>query len=114
VHPIYKKGIRMEISNYRPISVLTSFSKIFEKVIFNRLLTYVSENNILDADQYGFRKQCSTETATFNLINDILQASDRKKLVGGIFCDLTKAFDSMDFEILQAKLKFYGVQGTFL
>jgi hypothetical protein len=114
VHPIYKKGARTEISNYRPISVLSSFSKIFEEVIFNRLLTYVSQNNNLDADQYGFRKQCSTETATFNLTNNILQALDRKKLVGEIFCNMIKVFDSVDFEILQAKLKFYGVQGTFL
>jgi hypothetical protein len=51
-----------EVSNYRPISILTSFSKIFEKVIFNRLHTHISDNNILDVDQYGFWKNCSTET----------------------------------------------------
>jgi hypothetical protein len=85
IHPIYKKGEKSEITNYRPISVLTSFSKIFEKVIFNRLHTYLSHNNILAAEQYGFRKISSTETATFNLINNILQALNDKKLVGGIF-----------------------------
>jgi hypothetical protein len=94
VHLIYKKGERSEMSNYRPISVLTLFSKIFEKVIFNRLYTHIFDNNILAAEQYGFRKNCSMETATFNLINNILQALNDKKLVGVIFCDLIKAFDS--------------------
>jgi hypothetical protein len=64
VYPIYTKGEKSEISNYRPISVLTSFSKILEKVIFNRLHTHISDNNILAAEQYGFRKNCSMETAT--------------------------------------------------
>jgi retron-type reverse transcriptase len=81
--------------------------------MFNRLHTYISLNNILDADQYGFRKNCSTETAAFNLTSNILQALDSKKLVGGIFRDLTKAFDSVDHERLLEKLKFYGVKGSF-
>jgi hypothetical protein len=96
VHPIYKKGDKTDITNYRPISLFTSFSKIFEKVIFNRLHTYISVNNILDSDQYGFRKNSSTETAAFNLTSNILQALDSKKMVGGIFCDLTKAFEVVD------------------
>jgi retron-type reverse transcriptase len=114
VHLIYKKGERLEVSNYRPISILTPFSKIFEKVIFNRLQAHISDNNILDVDQYGFRKNCSMETATLNLINNILQALNSKKPVGGIFCDLTKAFDSVDHAMLLEKLKFYGVQSKFL
>jgi hypothetical protein len=92
----------------------SEFFFTFEKVIYNRLHTYICDNNILDTDQYGFRKYCSTESATFNLICNILQGLDSKKLVGGIFCDLTKAFDSVDHEKLLAQLKFYGVQGTFL
>ena len=64
-------------------------------------------------EQYGFRKTLSTETASFNLISNILQALNDKKLVGGIFCDFTKAFDSVNHEILLAKLEFYGIQGTF-
>jgi hypothetical protein len=66
----------------------------------------------LDVDQYGFRKNCPTETATFNLISNILQALNSKKLDGGVFCDLIKAFDSVDHELL-AKLDFYGTEGTF-
>jgi hypothetical protein len=114
VYPIFKKGEKTDISNYRPISLLTSFSKIFEKVIFNRLHTHVTVNNLLNSDQYGFRKRCSTETATFNLINNILQALDDKKMVSGIFCDLSKAFDSVEHKTLLEKLKFYGIQGIFL
>jgi hypothetical protein len=68
----------------------------------------------LAAEQYGFRKNYSMETAIFNLLNNILQALKDKKLVGGIFCDLTKAFDSVNHELLLTKLDFYGVQGTFL
>jgi hypothetical protein len=75
------------------------------------MLTHISVNNILDVDQYGFRKNCSTETATFNLISNILQAMNSKKLVGGVFCDLSKAFDSVDHELL--KLDFHGIQRIF-
>jgi hypothetical protein len=112
IHPIYKKGERSKLSNYRPISVLTSSSKVFEKVIFNRLYFHVNNNNILTDEQYGFRKT-STELASFNLINNLLQALNDKKLVRGIFCDLTKTFDSVNHEILLAKLEFYGIRGTF-
>jgi retron-type reverse transcriptase len=63
--------------------------------------------------KYGFRENYSTETAIFNLLNNILQALNDKKLVGGIFCDLIKAFDSVNHELLLTKLDFYGVQGTF-
>jgi hypothetical protein len=66
IHPIYKKGEKSEISNYRPISVLTSFSEIFEKVIFNRVHTHVLINNILLTEQHRFRKHFSTETAIFS------------------------------------------------
>jgi hypothetical protein len=79
IHPIYKKGERSEISNYRPISVLTSFSKIFERVIFKRVYSHVCYNNILVNEQYGFRKTSSTEIASFNLISNILQALSDKK-----------------------------------
>jgi len=90
--PLLKKGKKSEITNYRPISLLTSFSKIFEKVIFNRLCNHVNNYNILAHEQYGFRKNISMEDASYNLINNILDALNNKFTVGGIFCDLTKAF----------------------
>jgi Notch-like protein len=81
--PILKKGKKYKMSNYRPISLLISFSKIFEKVIFNRLHNHVHNNNILAPEQYGFRNNLSTESASYNLINNILEALNNKFTVGG-------------------------------
>jgi hypothetical protein len=89
--PLFKKGDK-DIQNYRPISLLTSFSKIFVKIIYARLSNHVLNNDILSVEQYGFRRNSSTEKATFELLNDILQALDNKAYVGGIFCDVEKAF----------------------
>jgi len=71
VRPVFKKGDRTEFSNYRPISLLTSFSKMFEKIIFKRLYNYLNNNNILVDHQYGFRKKLSTETAIYAPINNV-------------------------------------------
>ena len=77
------------MSNYRPI-ILTFFSKVIEKVIYNRLQNDITVNNILAEEQYGFRNNSSTETASFNLINNMLDALNSNMRVGGIFCDLSK------------------------
>jgi len=69
-------------------------------------------NNILVEEQYGFRNNTSMEQAIYQLTNNILKALDDKYLVGGIFCDLTKAFDSVDHDILLGKLEFYGITGS--
>jgi len=66
VRPLFKKGDITEFSNYRPIYLLTSFSKIIEKIIYKRLYNYLNDNNILVGDQYGFREKLSAETATYN------------------------------------------------
>ena len=99
------------MANYRPISLLTSFSKIFEKVIFNRLRDHVNNYNILAQEQYGFRNNLSTEATSFNLLKNVLEALNNKSMVGGIFCDLSKAFDCVNHTVLLSKLKFYGITG---
>jgi hypothetical protein len=71
VKPVFKKGKSREISNYRPILLLTSFSKIIEKLIYTRLITHIEANNLLVQEQYGFRTHSSTEKASFTLINNI-------------------------------------------
>jgi len=109
--PLRKKGKKSEISNYRPISLLVSFSKIFEKIILNTLCNHVNNNNILVHEQYGFRNNSFMETASYNLINNILEAFENKSTVGGIFCDLTKAFNCVNHTILLSKLEFYGIMG---
>ena len=113
VKPVYKKGNRQDISNYRPISLLTTFSKIFERLIFNRLSGHFVTTGILVQEQYGFRNKHSTEQATFSLINSILTALNNSQIVGGIFCDIQKAFDCVNHKILLDKLQFYGIEGKF-
>jgi hypothetical protein len=84
INPIYKKGDKTDMANYRPIYLLTSFSKIFEKVIFNRLHHHLDINNILAQEQYGFRTKLSMDLATFDVINNILLSLSNKLAVGGI------------------------------
>ena len=88
VKPTFKKGNRQEISNYRPISLLTSFSKITEKLIYARLLAHIDTNTILVHKQYGFRTHSLTEKAAFTLVNSILTVMNNNLIVGGIFGDL--------------------------
>jgi hypothetical protein len=91
VKPVFKSRDKHNIANYRPISLLTAFSKVFEKVIYTRLYQHLNQNNILTSDQYGFRNNSTTSMASFKLINEILLAMNNKLTVPGIFCDLEKA-----------------------
>jgi len=84
IKPLHKKGEKSNISNYRPISLLTAFSKIFEKIIFTRLTHHLSDNHILAKEQFGFKNKSSTDLASFKPINDILTSLTKKLLVGGI------------------------------
>jgi hypothetical protein len=88
------------MSNYRPL--LTPFSKVFERAIYNRLQFHIHSNNILAHEQCCFRTNSSTELATYNLTNNILTALDNKLLTLGIFCDLTKAMDCVKLYLLLA------------
>jgi hypothetical protein len=110
---IFKKGDDQEVMNYRPISLLTSFSKVIEKLMYVRLLDHINTNCILVNEQYGFRTWSSTEQATFSLISNVLTAMNNNLKIGGIFCDLQKTFDCMDHKILMNKLEFYGIEGKF-
>ena len=111
IKPIYKKGDKTKIVNYRPISLLPVFSKIFEKVLYKRLYNHLSLNNILAKEQFGFRCNISTEMAIYTLINNVLSSLNTKTSVGGLFCDLQKAFDCVNHDILLSKMKFYGITG---
>jgi hypothetical protein len=113
VKPILKNSNKNKPSNYRPISLLSTFSKEFERVIYNRLYEHTDSNYILYNIQCGFRPNSSTEKASFKLIEKILKAMNNKQVVGGIFCDLRKAFDCVSHDILIKKLEFYGINTKF-
>jgi hypothetical protein len=111
VCPVYKSGSKNEFTNYRPISILNSFSKILEKIIAIRLISYLDKHDILDSSQYGFRKKHSTYMAMMCLYDKVSEAIDRNEFCVGIFIDLSKAFDTLDHSILLKKLEMYGIRG---
>jgi hypothetical protein len=94
------------VSNYRPSSLLTSFSKIFERIIYKRLITQTTFNKNFTNSQFGFRKKPLTDKSAYKLINDILMALDRKRIVGGILFDLEKAFNCVNHDILLANMEY--------
>lgn len=112
VIPIFKSGNRSDINNYRPISILPAFSKIFEKIIVTRLIKYLEDNKLLTQYQHGFRANHSTETAVLHFVNNIYKALEQKLYVAGVFIDLSKAFDSLNHNILLSKLQHIGIRGV--
>lgn len=111
VTPIFKSGDPSLLDNYRPISTLSVFNKVFEKLLANRLIDFFERNQVLYAYQYGFRQACSTATAITELVDFVLQEIDSKKIVGALFIDLKKAFDTLNHDILLKKLYAYGIRG---
>ena len=113
VTPIYKfKGNPEDIGNYRPVSTLPIFGKILEKIIYNRIYSFATSQNILNHNQFGFRKSHSTSHAVNYSVSIIDESLKRKKHVLGIFIDLSKAFDTIDHKTLLTKLDRYGIRGT--
>ena len=112
--PVFKSTDPKSLTNYRPISILTTFSKIFEKIVAVRLNGFITKNIILHENQFGFRSGLSTSMALLQLVNELTKSIDDKKITAGVFIDLAKAFDTIDHNILLKKLSHYGIRGVVL
>ena len=111
VVPIYKKESPEEFGNYRPVSVLPCLSKILERIVHDRCCNFLDAKEILYKRQYGFRHNHSTYMAVLDFIKDLNNAIDDNMYTAGIFMDLSKAFDTIDHDILLHKLYHYGFRG---
>jgi exonuclease III len=111
VIPIYKKNEKLNPNNYRPISLLSTLNKILEKIMYKRLITFLIKHKILYKYQFGFRENYSTSLALIEIVDNILKELEEGKFVAGIYLDLTKAFDTVDHDILLHKLDLYGIRG---
>ena len=115
VSPIYKNsGNNNLIKNYRPVSLLPVFSKVLERIVYNRLYKYITKHALLSISQYGFQKGLSTELAILELQDRVAEILGDSTRCLGIFMDLSKAFDTLDHQILLYKLEHYGVRGIAL
>ena len=114
VIPLHKKAEKLKMDNYRPVSLLPAISKIFEKVVHIQLYNYFKDNKLFFKSQYGFRDEHSTELAALELVDHLHNELDKKNVPIAIYMDLSKAFDTLDHNILLHKLKFYGVNGSEL
>ena len=108
------KESKNNFSNYRPISILPGFSKILERLVFNRCISFLNKYNILFENQFGFRPKHSTNMAVIKLINKIVNASNNNEITAGIFLDLSKAFDTIKHDILLDKMAHYRFRGIVL
>jgi hypothetical protein len=108
---IHKKRNKMNPANYRPIPLLTAFSKVLEKALYIRLTEHLSTYQLLADNQFGFRTGTATEDAILKLTNGILNPLNNKITAGRIFCHLEKALDSVHHDIPVSKLQYYGIRG---
>ena len=112
VTPLFKSGATDKLDNYRPISVLSTISKILEKCVHTQVMKYLEVNNLLSIYQFGFRKNRSTELAATTFIDQVRKGMDNGKYTGAIYIDLSKAFDTISHATILNKLPEFGIVGT--
>jgi hypothetical protein len=112
VKPLYKKGLDTDVGNYRPISLISVSSKIIEKIMHKRLLSFLNNYSIINNKQHGFSKGKSTNTAIAEFIKRVYKSMDEREIGIGLFLDLSKAFDLVDHDILLRKMAEMGIRGV--
>ena len=112
VIPLYKGRIASLLTNYRPISLLITISKVLEKIMYCRVYNFLDKNEIFYQSQYGFRSNHSCEMAITELVGNILKGKNNNKHTIAVFIDLSKAFDTISHDILLSKLHKYGIRGV--
>uniref|UniRef100_A0A1B6J5R6 Reverse transcriptase domain-containing protein n=1 Tax=Homalodisca liturata TaxID=320908 RepID=A0A1B6J5R6_9HEMI len=109
VYPKHKGGNKLEVNNYRPISVISTISKLFEKIALKRLLDHCNENELMTPNQHGFRKHKSTTTALISLLEETVDHIEAGRIAAGIMLDFSKAFDCLDHDLILTKLQSLGI-----
>ena len=114
VTPIFKSGAKDNVSNYRTISILQEFSKVLERIMYNRVYHHLDSKDLLYEKQFGFQRNNSTEHAILQFTRDIASSIEKGEYILGVFIDLSKAFDTVDYQLLIKKLPYYGIDVTAL
>lgn len=112
--PVFKKGNECDLGNYRPIAIVPVISKIFEKILKGKLISYLETKSLLSTAQFGFQKHKSTTTALISVLEEVVEGLDQGASTNAVMCDLTKAFDCVTTDILIRKMEFYGLRGQVL
>ena len=111
VIPLHKSGPTTSLMNYRPITTLSVFSKIFEKLVHNRMTSFISRYNIIKPNQFGFQRNKSTSDAILEFLENVYESFEDNNFYFSIFLDFSKAFDTISHDILMNKLEYMGFRG---